>query len=274
MRLILNGDDLGYSPAVNEALFDLFDGSRLSSTSLVVNLPHSQPAIEGARARPGLAVGLHLNLTKGRPCLPPDQVSSLIRRGGFFFPSPLQYPRLVSGLVRSAEVVAEVRAQIECALGAGLCLSHLDSHSHWHLFPPYHNLLRQLAVEYDVPRVRLVDVRRALVPNRLWLTMAAGEPASHRRPAETDYMLSMHHWLDDGGKPSPQLNGCRLCKLLGRPAVTAEVVIHPGRSDDPHFPPDTLPAHRRQMEVDFLQGAAFGEWLEAIHAEIVGGLGR
>ena len=45
MRLILNGDDLGYSPTVNGVLFDLFDGSRLSSSSLVVYLLHSQVAI-------------------------------------------------------------------------------------------------------------------------------------------------------------------------------------------------------------------------------------
>lgn len=43
--LIINADDLGYSPAVNRVIADLFDMGLVTSTSLLVNQPYSE---EGA----------------------------------------------------------------------------------------------------------------------------------------------------------------------------------------------------------------------------------
>ena len=46
MRVILNADDLGYTPAVNQTILALHDAGCLTSASLVVNLPHSAAAIQ------------------------------------------------------------------------------------------------------------------------------------------------------------------------------------------------------------------------------------
>ncbi len=271
MRLIINGDDLGYSPAVNQAFFDLCSSGLLTSASLVVNLPHSAAAMEGARERPGLATGIHLNLTKGRPCLPPRQVQTLVRRDGEFYASPTFFARALA-VVAMAEAEAEVRVQIERVLAAGIRPTHLDSHSHWHALPGFSQLIQGLAAEYRVPAVRQADARRALLPNPLWLSGVREAPAAGQQsgPVQPDYLLSLHHWLDGAGEASPWLTGRRVSRLLGRPGITAELVVHPGRADDPHFPPDTLPAERRQRELEFLQSPAFADFLQGIGAEITG----
>jgi predicted glycoside hydrolase/deacetylase ChbG (UPF0249 family) len=112
MRLLLNADDLGYSPVVNETIFDLHARGRLSSASLIVNLPHSKTAMAGAAERPDLALGLHLNLTRGLPCLPAEEIPSLVGRDGNFHLTPLLYARAAAGLVDLDEARAELRAQI------------------------------------------------------------------------------------------------------------------------------------------------------------------
>ncbi|MCB9131691.1 MAG: ChbG/HpnK family deacetylase [Anaerolineales bacterium] len=66
--LIINADDLGYSPGVNTAIADLYQAGLVTSTSLIVNLPHSEAGAAIARRLPGLSVGVHLNLSKGSRC--------------------------------------------------------------------------------------------------------------------------------------------------------------------------------------------------------------
>ncbi len=269
MRLIVNADDLGYSPAVNEAAWLLHDRGRLDSASLLVNLPHSGAAMRGAVERPGLAVGIHLNLTKGQPCLAPEQIPSLVGSGGAFFSSPAFFSRALAGRIRLAEAEAELRAQIERALAAGIALAHLDSHSHWHALPRFDRLVQALAAEHAVPRLRQANPFRALLPNPLWLAAVptAMAPPMRGGPIGSDYMLSLHHWLRNAGEAVPLLFGRRVRRLLDRPGVTVELVVHPGRAADPDFPPDTLPAERREWEFGFVQSAAFDDWQAAVGAE-------
>ena len=267
MQLILNADDLGYSPGVNEAILTLYQAGLLSSASLIVNLPHSPAAIALARTA-GLPTGVHLNLTRGRPCLPTKTVPSLVTADGAFYASPTFYARALSGLVRPAEVDAECRAQIDHALAGLGRVTHLDSHSHWHLVPSLRPVVEQLARDYDVGCVRTADPRRTLYPNALWLATLAATPVPAGRPFRSDYMLSLHHWLDDDATPIPLLSGRRVCDLLGRSPVTVELVTHPGRAADPDFPFDTLPADRRQRECDFLLGPAFSRWLQVVGADV------
>jgi predicted glycoside hydrolase/deacetylase ChbG (UPF0249 family) len=268
VKLIVNADDLGYSPGVNEAILGLYRIGRLSCTSWIVNLPYSAAGIDAARAE-GLPVGVHLNLTRGRPCLPPREVPSLVTGGGAFYRSPSFFARAYAGLVRPAEVEAECRAQIDRALAGSVPIAHLDTHSHWQMVPALRAVLERLAGEARVARVRITSARRSLYPNALWLAFATARPAPPGRTGRSDYLLSLHHWLDEAGRPSPWLASDRFRALVARPEVTLELVTHPGRAVDPGFPDDTLPPATRQREVDFLSSPAFDRWLADAGGEII-----
>src|SRR6478609_1032650 len=82
--LIINGDDFGYSDTINAAIVRCHDEGVLRSTSLLVNCPATRSALALARSRPGLGLGLHVNLTEGVPVLPPCEVPSLVDRRGRF----------------------------------------------------------------------------------------------------------------------------------------------------------------------------------------------
>ena len=51
--------------------------------------------------------------------------------------------------------VAELRAQIERALGSGLNITHIDSHQHTHVLPGMNGLVRMLCNEYNIKRERI-----------------------------------------------------------------------------------------------------------------------
>jgi predicted glycoside hydrolase/deacetylase ChbG (UPF0249 family) len=269
VKLLINADDLGYTPVINQAIFDLHSRGRLTSTSLLVNLPFSQDAIDGLHAHPDLRVGVHLNLTKGRPLLSPERVPSLVNTTGEFWGTMKFFTRATTGRVVSAEIETELQAQIEQVLDVGIQPTHLDSHSHWHILPHLRNPVIKLAKSNRISGIRQSAPRRTLIPSRLLLTMVTRKALPQSKFRIPNYLLSLHQWMGADGHPSPLFFSERLRRLVANPEVTLELVTHPGKQDDPDFPPDTLLTHQRQWEVEFLLSSYFDEWLEMMDAEIV-----
>ncbi|WP_141565564.1 ChbG/HpnK family deacetylase, partial [Anaplasma marginale] len=63
---IVNADDFGISAEVNRAIVAAHDRGILTSTSLMVTGDAAAAAVELAKNRPELAVGLHLVLCCGK----------------------------------------------------------------------------------------------------------------------------------------------------------------------------------------------------------------
>jgi len=113
-------------------------------------------AVAIARARPALAVGLHLVLVRGRAASPPREVPSLVGRAGAFSDSPVRAGLAYQFSRRArAELRREIRAQLEEFRRTGLSLSHVDGHLHLHVHPVVLAILRDLASEFSIPAVRL-----------------------------------------------------------------------------------------------------------------------
>ena len=144
-RLIVNADDLGYDPAVSEGIVLAMRSGVVSSSTLMVNLPHS---VHGATLARGLPVGLHLNLSRGSP-LSARFPASLLRDGAF-------EETLVSSL--PADIVAEEAAaqlaRAEELLGAPP--THVDVHRHLHRVGAVLEGLGRVAAARGLP-VRALD---------------------------------------------------------------------------------------------------------------------
>lgn len=134
-QLIVNGDDLGMSRGITDAILIAHRHGFLTSASLMVNMPASQYAVQRLATAPNLGVGLHLNICQGKPLLPPKSVPSLVDSHGAFLPPSLLIRRLWRWQVVEREVEAEFRAQIRWAIHRGLNLTHADSHRHMHIYP-------------------------------------------------------------------------------------------------------------------------------------------
>jgi len=87
-RLIVNADDFGRSPSINEAVIRAHREGILTSASLMVNEPASDAAVELARQNPSLGVGLHLTLVLGHATLPPQEIPGIVNECGEFSDQP------------------------------------------------------------------------------------------------------------------------------------------------------------------------------------------
>ncbi len=155
--LIINGDDFGYSEAVNRAIIQAHREGVLTSCSLMVNERAAGQAVEMAKQNPRLAVGLHLVLVLGRATLPHSEIPHITDPQGNFtnssFRAGIQY--YFSQAARR-ELRREMRAQFERFAATGLPFSHVDGHTHLHQHPVVFDELIELCEEFGVRRVRVV----------------------------------------------------------------------------------------------------------------------
>ncbi|HEX4950341.1 MAG TPA: hopanoid biosynthesis-associated protein HpnK [Blastocatellia bacterium] len=155
--LIINGDDFGYSSAVNRAILQAHQEGVLTSTSLMVNERAADEAVQLAKATPSLAVGLHLVLVLGRATLSPAQIPHLVNAEGKFTNSPfIAGVKYFFSSAARRELRTEMRAQFEKFVATGLPFSHVDGHTHLHMHPVVFDELLRLCEEFQVKRLRLV----------------------------------------------------------------------------------------------------------------------
>ena len=153
-RLIISADDFGLTKGINEGIIRCAREGIVTSASVMANMPDFEQAVGLAGKCPGLAIGVHLNLVKGGPLQPAGEVRSLVANRGVFYTLPRFTVRLASGKIELAEAEKELRSQIEKALNAGLKPTHLDSHRHFHVYPPLLKLVIKLAKEYQIDKIR------------------------------------------------------------------------------------------------------------------------
>lgn len=146
-KIINNGDDFGYSRAVNFGILDSYQRGVLTSATLMANMPGFDHAIMLAKENPELGVGIHLTLTAGSPVW--DGHRSIVDEKGCFKKRAYYYD--ASTVVDDEEVYTEWKAQIEKVLSNGILPTHLDSHHHIHTHKNNLAIFLRLAKEYGLP---------------------------------------------------------------------------------------------------------------------------
>ncbi|MGH9379546.1 MAG: carbohydrate deacetylase [Thermoanaerobaculia bacterium] len=149
--LIVNADDLGRTEGINEGIFASHERGLVTSATLMVACPAAEAGVARLARFPRLGVGLHVQLTGGRPLAPPDRIPSLVDSDG-------RLPRWPEGLrdARGEEILAELHLQLARFRAlTGRDPTHLDSHHHSHRLP------QVLAEVMEIARREGLPVRNA-----------------------------------------------------------------------------------------------------------------
>jgi predicted glycoside hydrolase/deacetylase ChbG (UPF0249 family) len=154
-RVVLNADDFGLAPAHTRRIAALAARGLVTDVSLLANGACFDEAVAGLAAARIAATGVHLCVTGGeRPISRPGDVPSLLSGGSFRGHWPGVLLALTAGRIRRSEVEREWEAQIARVEGAGLRVTHLDSHQNLHLHPLLFPVAVALARRFRVPFVR------------------------------------------------------------------------------------------------------------------------
>ncbi|HLQ44885.1 MAG TPA: ChbG/HpnK family deacetylase [Planctomycetaceae bacterium] len=177
-HLVLHADDFGLNDAVNDGILQGFADGLLTSTSVLANAPSAATALArwrvlqqdlsagnlpssplrrrlGDRAAP-FDLGVHLNLTQGRPLTGGGYPEQLLDDAGGFPGIGRVFRQLLRFGNRLRDpILAELSAQIERVRDQGASLTHLNGHQYIELVPAVTDVIPVLLERFAIPRVRV-----------------------------------------------------------------------------------------------------------------------
>ena len=152
--IIINGDDYGLNERCSRAIAEAFAEGLITDTTMMANGAWFDEAVALAKEQ-GFAdrIGVHLNLTEGVPL-----TEGILREPRF-----VKDGRLYKGYDRKTRLTAsekeavyrELTAQVEKILGAGLTLTHADSHHHIHTGVYIAPIAVKVCQEHGIDKIRL-----------------------------------------------------------------------------------------------------------------------
>jgi predicted glycoside hydrolase/deacetylase ChbG (UPF0249 family) len=254
--IILCADDYAMTEGVSRAIGELAAARRLSATSVLTTSPHwpgMAPRLLVHRRH--LSIGLHLNLTLGRPVGP---MPRLAPQGTL--------PRLASltawslgGVLDAEEIGAEIGRQLDrFEAELGYPPDHIDGHQHVHVLPGVRRaLLREVTSRYRMrppllrdPSDRLGAIlsRRTTAAKALTVAaLAMGFASSARkRGLHTNDSFAGFSRFDEREPYADELE-----QALSAPAGRHLVMCHPGHPDAELASLDPV-VNRRRMEYEAL----------------------
>lgn len=205
-QLIVNADDCNLTPGVTRAILKCHDEGILSSTTFMINLPIWPETVAEIKKRPGLGLGIHLNITLGYSVCIESQIQSLLNDGAF-----KKRGEQLSSFPDAQEVENEYSEQIEKFRKVfGVLPTHCDTHHQIHDHPFFYRVLQKVADKFSLP------VRRS---------QCSKKKDSNPFEKTTDYFFgnldAKHHW-----KQEP------LEVILSHiPEGVSEIMCHPGIHD-------------------------------------------
>lgn len=244
LQLVVHADDLGLTLSFNEGIRETATRGWLTSTCVRVN----GPAFDAAMAEVvpecrSLGYGVHLNLVEGRT------TRRRIARASPLYHADGTYRASFVGLLARQrdrallrEIELDYRDQIERAMNRLPEIDHLNSHQHSHAVPALFELVCRLAVEYEIPYVRLPRERfyrtQPLAGHlRPWYAINLGKTAVLNRLARTNlrtarrYGVRTNDWLVGivyTGYMHADTVRAGLAAVAERPALV-ELLLHPTR---------------------------------------------
>lgn len=158
MEIIVNADDFGKSHEVNLGIVEAFKRDIIQRTTLMVNMPYVDEAVELA-IKNGFfeKVGLHLNLTEGVPLTEGVKEFGWICSGHTFNDRIRQYCRRHLHLSSTAKeaIKCEIEAQIQKYIAYGFPLMHFDSHQHVHNEFFIYSIIEKISKQYGFVSTRI-----------------------------------------------------------------------------------------------------------------------
>ncbi len=154
MRVIINADDFGLTKSCTEAISKSFEQNLITDTTMVANGDAFSEAVSLYRDK-NLEdkVGIHFNITEGKPLTEKILNFPEVVLDGVFHGKINRYKKLSKSLQQA--IYEEFTAQVERIKGAGIKISHADSHHHIHTAMFVAPIFKRVCIENGIDKVRL-----------------------------------------------------------------------------------------------------------------------
>ena len=153
--VIINADDCGNTPQVNEAIDKALSQGAISSTTIMANSKYLDQVHEMVDKYTDASFGIHLNLTEGQSITQPNIFfeKGILDGNACFVHGNSKRCLNPSDELKGA-VFNEWDAQLTFLEKEGFVPSHVDGHHHCHTWPGFEQILVALMKKHGMTKVR------------------------------------------------------------------------------------------------------------------------
>lgn len=209
MRLFINGDDYGMNRSCSCAIAEALGRGLIDGTTMMANGEYFDEAVKLSFER-GFQdkIGVHFNLTEGRPLTKEITKITAFVRDGVFHKEYIRSPRPLTEFEKNA-VYSELSAQAERIKQAGINVVRADSHHYIHTIEHLAPIIARVCREQGIRQIRL---------NRTYDTP--------EHPVITEGRISNNFWRENGFITTENFG--RLADLQsGIVRGYTEIMVHP-----------------------------------------------
>ncbi|ELT97964.1 hypothetical protein CAPTEDRAFT_146733 [Capitella teleta] len=291
--LIITADDLGYNRERCDGILECFQQKAISRTSLMVNASDTERSACLA-VHAGLTIGLHFNITEGKPVSPIKEIPSLLKDGQFYAKDEIR-EAILNNVIDLEEVRTELENQIRAFRRAtGKAPSYVDGHQHAHVLPGVSEVFASTLLKHLIGFTRLpVEPKGPLYP---WNSLELKEffiqviaDAEKSRPIFDQHAIKYPESFVGLALMGSNMEPARLQDVIldafttlehEHPGAyhTVELMCHPGY---PGIDPasgcgvgadDFSMSDERRHEMNVLTGRAMKQFYAQSHIQIVDGI--
>ncbi len=267
--LIANADDYGYFEFVSKGIIEASNNGIVRATGVLANSNFFDEHVSWLLEASNLDVGVHLNLTTGKP-LSKEMQNALVQYN-CEFPGKFTITKsILLGKIKLENVEVEWRAQIERCLSAGLKVNFINSHEHIHMLPSLFKLTNRFADEYKIPHIRFslpestVSLSAgAFVRDSIMSLLGMYNKRYYVKPTASFLGMSKSGKLD--------LEYLKQCLDQMKPAKVYELMCHPGcYNNEKVTDASLLQYHGWNAELDALTHPSVLEFLSDKNIKLIG----
>jgi len=232
---ITHADDIGMCGATLDAFAELDDFGLVACGALMVPCPWFPAAAAYARSHPRADLGVHLTLNceytsyRWGPISTSDPASGLLDAEGYFY----RRSQDTQAHADPTAVRAELRAQVQRSLAAGVDVSHVDTHMGTVAHHKFTAAYVELACDFRLPLMLMRHDEAAWRARGLDAETAAQAAAAVMRLEEAGVALVDHIFGMPLDAPDDRLARAKAA-FSALPAGVTHFVIHPA-ADTPEL---------------------------------------
>lgn len=235
-KLIVTADDYGMCDAVDKAIDAGIENGVITTTNVMVNMETLSNARNLRERYPHISVGVHWNVTTGKPISDPKEIPTLVDKNGMFWSIGNFKKRYSKGLISANDLEKELETQYSLFEQTCGKADYWNTHENSSLHTKAFKVFEKVAKRHDIKATRTfqrvyfdkfglgfkTEVREFLVKNffQLWFTkirktfvMPTARVVSFDRVSKTEGDILLNALKKDGRD---------LIEVVFHPATTAE----------------------------------------------------
>ena len=185
-KIIITADDYGMCDIVNDAIDAGIQNGFITTTNVMVNMEALEAAAKLRERFPNISIGMHWNVTTGKPVTDPKEIPTLVDKNGNFFSITEFKRKYAKGQIQKKDLEIELCNQYEMFRNVCGEADYWNTHENSALSTKTFPVFSEVALRYGIKATRTFQrvyydkinlspkqaVREKLVKNffELWFT--------------------------------------------------------------------------------------------------------